>query len=142
MGGGLSSAFSGCWRRVFEAASLNWADASNKCEQLGEGWMLAKVDSSEQNTALTAAFGVLDNPYRGYWIGANDRVQESTYVNTDGSALAFTSWSPAGNEEPSNSDDEDCVTVHDISAPWHAGNWWDITCDAQLPYACSMQLPN
>ena len=72
--------------------------------------------------------------YTAYWIGLNDRVNETGYVWSDGSGFEFSKWGPT---EPNNYNNEDCTQI--IGYPTTSkGNWNDNNCFLSLNYICKI----
>jgi hypothetical protein len=72
--------------------------------------------------------------YTTYWIGLNDRVNETGYVWSDGSGFEFSKWGPT---EPNNYNNEDCTQI--IGYPTTSkGNWNDNNCFLSLNYICKI----
>ena len=72
----------------------------------------------------------------GYiWLGANDLVQEGTYVwEGSGLVMTYSKWA-AG--EPNGGTSEDCVHMWGNVATWNDGNCdWAIFAMCEVIYSC------
>ncbi|XP_059160906.1 lactose-binding lectin l-2-like [Physella acuta] len=76
-----------CFLLVRESAT--WVNALSACQNIGG--TLATITSQTQLAALRAAFSIYNEEF---WIGANDRVTEQTFVWTEdlSSASVIYSW--------------------------------------------------
>jgi hypothetical protein len=106
---------------TFSAAQLG-------CGALGAE--LVQIDSDVENTlvaSITPGISALPD----FWIGANDRITEGTFVWAGTlSPLTFTRWR-AG--EPNNVGDEDCAVMESDTLTY---TWDDRQCTAVQPYIC------
>ena len=113
-----------CYKYFFDASRVNREQARQECET--QGYTLATVRSSDENSVMTSTATQNSN----CWIGYNDINTEGTFVWDDGSTSTFTNWASG---EPNQSGDEDCV--HTRGDP----DWNDENCGAQLNcFYCSI----
>jgi hypothetical protein len=100
-------------------AGLTWSQAQSYCES--QGGDLVKIDDTDENTALTAAFTETGSA----WIGANDIDAEGQFVWLDGSTVPLDAEPWAESQPNDNAEDgEDCAVLHS-----GAGEWNDVSCD-------------
>ncbi|CAG0890179.1 unnamed protein product [Cyprideis torosa] len=79
-----------CYR--FEPTSRPFQSAEDTCVAFGNGSHLASVHSQDENDFIRAIATSF------FWLGANDRIAEGTFVNTDGTPFDFWNW----NGQPDN----------------------------------------
>ncbi|XP_041458281.1 macrophage mannose receptor 1-like isoform X1 [Lytechinus variegatus] len=88
---------------------------------------LIKLESQDMNNWLVDQTA----PYNQvFWIGLYDRIEDNTFVWTDGTEPSFTNWAP-GNPNNYDGIGEDCVEMYT------AGTWNDEQCLALNAFACS-----
>merc|ERR1712098_30081 len=111
--------------KLFEE-TLSWEDAESYCQ--AEGAHLASVLNQEENNFIAGLAS------EKMWLGGTDKVNEGTFVWTDGSSFSFTSWSPdnpdnAGNQDgvTSGADNQNCLTTNYLEP----GLWDDLWCTNQ-----------
>ena len=110
--------------------SKNWYDARKFC--LAHEAHLVDIDSTEENNfVLNLAKGRVGQ----FWTGLNDRVEESHFVRSDGSAPRFLNWYDG---EPNDLGGEDCVEVimgYSNGKPFN-GQWNDRRCWYRQAFIC------
>ena len=119
---------------VIESSSirgLNWENARRDC--LGYGADLVSIASqSEMNFVYSKSSKVWT---QHYWIGLNDRLNESLFVWSDGTpynASVYSNWHPM---EPNNQKGEDCVELYRTG-------WNDANCRREFGYICEKPKGN
>uniref|UniRef100_A0A3B3YY46 C-type lectin domain-containing protein n=1 Tax=Poecilia mexicana TaxID=48701 RepID=A0A3B3YY46_9TELE len=104
----------------------NWSHARSWCRD--QGGELAIIDNQYENG------NYLKDLELPTWIGLSDLLVENhSYMWTDGWPVFFTQWGPG---EPSNVQDEGCVSMH--ASIWFHGTWNDTKCDLAKPYICKI----
>jgi hypothetical protein len=96
--------------------------AEAACIEAGYDGLASILSDTEQGyieSLMTAA----DLTGDGYWIGLTDRVDEGTWVWSDGSPTSYLDWHSS---EPDPAE-EDCVA---ISWTTYAGQWFDAPCSS------------
>uniref|UniRef100_A0A096MA02 C-type lectin domain-containing protein n=1 Tax=Poecilia formosa TaxID=48698 RepID=A0A096MA02_POEFO len=117
--------YQNCYKLVEEPAT--WDAAQAACEE--QGGNLASIDMSYDQAFVA---GVVLQGRADAWIGLR-RKEDSSYMWTDGWPVFFTQWGPG---EPSNVQDEGCVSMH--ASIWFHGTWNDTKCDLAKPYICKI----
>ncbi|XP_029941423.1 macrophage mannose receptor 1-like [Salarias fasciatus] len=123
---GYISWYQNCYKLVEEAAS--WEAAQAACRQQDRG-DLVSVDSSYEQAFLS---GVVLQGKHEAWMGLR-RQGDGSYKWSDGWPVFFTQWGPG---EPSNLQDEGCVSMH-AAFPFH-GTWNDTDCAVAKSYICKI----
>ena len=116
-----------CYKFVAKSLTVrgqNWENARATCQGWG-GDLVSIGNRSEQNfiTSKTRQYR-----HSHFWIGFNDRRNESNFEWSDGSAVTFRSW---GRGEPNNFKNEDCVEMYYWSTTWNDNN-----CGKEYSYIC------
>jgi hypothetical protein len=121
-----------CHCYVIERTVDSWFDARNACELAGS--QLAIVTTEEERLWL------LSHGVTASWIGADDIIQEGSFVWLDGAPVAHPSpmWQST---EPGGDpivDDEDCLVLLDIDddVPDEGLRFHDATCSDQFESVC------
>lgn len=122
-----------CRRAVVEGAEfefcdreLTWPAAAASCR--GKGLHLARIDNKDQAKGVWRYARNLHKTR--WWIGLNDRAQESEHVWHDGAPPDFAYWS---RRQPT--DDgcaEDCTAI----ASGGKGKWYTSNCELKRPFVC------
>lgn len=101
-----------------------WDDAEVLCQSYG-GHLASITNQAEQNYI----FQQIKSTNERYWIGYNDRANESNFVWTDGyNATKYANWRKG---EPNNYGNEDCVEIN-----FKDGFWNDENCAFSFSYIC------
>ena len=99
-----------CYKFVNLQEGFSWDAGKGKCEELGEGYHMASFHSERESSFVYTMLSQLDGPQRGteFWIGANDRDEEGTWANEDGTPFDYSHWAWG---EPNGSTDV-CQMFH------------------------------
>ena len=105
----------------------NWDDARGEC--IGYGGDLVSIGNQSEQAFLTQK----TRPYtkQHFWIGFNDRRNESKYEWSDGSAVTYINW---GKGEPNNYKNEDCTEFYAYVS--RRSTWNDEGCAKEYGYIC------
>ncbi|HJL19765.1 MAG TPA: C-type lectin domain-containing protein [Sandaracinaceae bacterium LLY-WYZ-13_1] len=109
----------------------NWRAARDHCASFGDGttrYRLVQIQGPTENGWVATTAGSVAGG--SWWIGANDRDDEDTWVWADGTGVGWTSW---GSDEPNNGGigtQEDCVELY------ASGSWNDQECDSDRRFVC------
>ncbi|KAK5617685.1 hypothetical protein CRENBAI_001663 [Crenichthys baileyi] len=117
--------YQNCYKLVEDPAT--WDAAQAACEK--QGGNLASIDMSYDQAFVA---GVVLQGKGDAWIGLR-RKEDGSYTWTDNWPVFFTEWGPG---EPSNINDEGCVSMH--ASIWFHGTWNDTKCDQAKPYICKI----
>lgn len=121
-----------CYKFVVVSLSVrgkSWEDAENICKAYG-GHLASISSQSDQNFMFT---NIKQYTNGHFWIGYNDRANESVFVWTDGANSTFTNW---GYKEPNDyNKNEDCAEI-----PGNSGRWNDNDCKKVYSYICSTNV--
>jgi len=104
---------------------LNWENARRDC--LGSGGDLASIETQSEMSFVFNKSSMVWNQH--YWIGLNDRRNESQFVWSDGTpfnASVYSNWQPG---EPNNRAGEDCVELFRT-------HWNDNDCKQEFGFIC------
>jgi len=104
---------------------LNWESARRNCLDSG-GDLVSITDQSEMSFVSNKSLNVWN---QHYWIGLNDRRNESQFVWSDGTpynASVYSNWHPM---EPNDQGGEDCVELKRT-------RWNDESCKKKSGYIC------
>ncbi|XP_020627535.1 uncharacterized protein LOC110064775 [Orbicella faveolata] len=104
---------------------LNWESARRNCLDSG-GDLVSITDQSEMSFVSNKSLNVWN---QHYWIGLNDRRNESQFVWSDGTpynASVYSNWHPM---EPNDQGGEDCVELKRT-------HWNDESCKKKFGYIC------
>uniref|UniRef100_A0A3B3Z7P3 C-type lectin domain-containing protein n=1 Tax=Periophthalmus magnuspinnatus TaxID=409849 RepID=A0A3B3Z7P3_9GOBI len=123
---GYISWYLNCYKLVEEAAT--WDAAQTACAKAGGN--LASIDMSYDQAFVA---GVVLQGKADAWIGLKRKVQNGSYMWTDGWPVFFTQWGPG---EPSNLEGEGCVSMH--ASYFFHGTWNDTKCSDPKPYICKI----
>ena len=106
-------------------AAQAWTTAEVACA--GFSMHLLSLQGAAQSEALVplaqAALGDT------FWIGANDRGREGTFVWSTGASITWSNW--ARGEPNDAGSGEDCTQIYAGS-----GQWNDLPCGERLPFVC------
>ena len=103
----------------------NWENARRDCLDYG-GDLVSRTSQSEMSFIHNRS--PKSSP-KFYWIGLNDRRNESQFVWSDGTpynASVYSNWHPG---QPNDRDGQDCVEFL-----WN--NWNDNGCEKEHGYIC------
>ena len=105
-------------------------DAARKCRDMG-GY-LARIESSDENRLLMAAFQGLADADAGnvdprFWIDGSDRATEGEWVFASGAPIKFLGWRQG--EPNSEGEDEDGIQIM-------TGGWNDISMSQRCGFIC------
>lgn len=117
-----------CYKFVVVNLSVrgkSWEDAENICKAYGGH--LASISSSADQSFIYNNIKQYKNDH--FWIGLNDRANESVFVWSDGNNSTYRNWNYG---EPNNFQDEDCVEI-----PGSSGKMNDNACKKEFGYICS-----
>ena len=123
-----------CYKFVVRSSSMqgrNWENASRDC--LGYGGYLVSIASQSEMSFIYNRSSKVWNEH--YWIGLNDRRNESQFVWSDGTpynASVYSNWYPG--EPNDNGGAEDCVELYRTS-------WNDNGCEGEYGYICEKNKP-
>jgi hypothetical protein len=104
---------------MFCTGTATWDTADRRYQ--GYGYLLVTInDSAEQAwlTSTAASYGTS----KSWWMGANDRGSEGSWVWDSGQAWTYSNWSSGQPDNGSYS--EDCGNF----SPWGTGQWNDEQC--------------
>ena len=104
---------------------LNWDNARGECLSYG-GDLVSVANKSEMDFIYSKSSQVRNELY---WIGLNDRRNESLFVWSDGTPYngsVYNNWHP---NEPNDRAGEDCVELH-------GRKWNDDSCKKEYSYIC------
>eukprot|EP00117_Sycon_ciliatum_P007514 scpid20721/ scgid10588/ Macrophage mannose receptor 1; C-type lectin domain family 13 member D; C-type lectin domain family 13 member D-like; Macrophage mannose receptor 1-like protein 1 len=114
------------------SAPSQWAAAQASCFSMG-GYLLDILTSDELAYVKALVYNQRTN-IQNFFIGLNDRLNESSYVWDDGTRqghpLATTYWATGEPNDYHNLEDCAEMTTH---PNYH---WNDLTCTAKRPYMC------
>lgn len=110
----------------FCADPRRWMQARSDCQDWGAE--LVSIPDEAANTFLAGHLGMNGLNDR-FWIGANDRDTENTWVWEDGLAWGYENWAM---DEPNDTNGEDCVEMWSMPA----GTWNDSDCGDGLHFVC------
>jgi len=128
-----------CFALVSSARS--WQDARTGCRGRGNGWDLATIRNTEQNSWLLPLLGTLADA----WLGASDLQSEGAWRWVgDGAAFwngpggtgsrvanAYVNWNDGPpNPEPNGGEASDCLRLRS------GGGWADFECNTALASIC------
>uniref|UniRef100_A0A672F699 C-type lectin domain-containing protein n=1 Tax=Salarias fasciatus TaxID=181472 RepID=A0A672F699_SALFA len=110
----------------------SWTAARADC--VLDGGDLVSIASEAENQYVMQAFlsGVVLKGKHEAWMGLR-RQGDGSYKWSDGWPVFFTQWGPG---EPSNLQDEGCVSIH-AAFPFH-GTWNDTDCAVAKSYICKI----
>ena len=110
---------------------LNWENARRDC--LGYGGDLVSIANYSEMSFVYGKSSKVWNQY--YWIGLNDRRNESLFVWSDDTpynASVYKNWFSG---EPTNRAGEDCVVLY-------KPRWNDLNCETEYGYICEKPKGN
>ena len=110
------------WR---EQRRKNWQEAGQFCSE--KGGDLVKIGSQEESTFITDKLG------QDFWLGANDKETEGSWLWTDGTPVSWTNWNSG---EPDGEEKANCARMRPD------GKWSDSMCSKRRPFLCSVQVRN
>ncbi len=111
----------------FVVTAAAWPDAQAACAAWGYH-LLDLRDAAESAWAWSTADAA--DPDHRWWLGANDRAAEGTFVWEGASPSTYTDWRTG---EPNDyGGNEDCAAFADDGA----GQWVDRDCAEAVPYVC------
>ena len=111
----------------FTVRGKSWENAENTCQSYG-GHLTSITNQSEQ----TFIYNTI-NQYKNehFWVGYNDRANESNFVWTDGSnPSAYKNWRWG---EPNDFKNEDCTELL-----YSDGKWNDDACKKEYSFICKI----
>ena len=111
----------------------NWENARRDCLRYG-GDLVSIASQSEMSFIHNRSPNSLKHVY---WIGLNDRRNESQFVWSDGTPYNASVYSNWFSGEPNDRDGEDCVELYS-----NGGNGWnDNGCEKEFGYICEIKKP-
>jgi len=114
-----------CYQFVHQLGGVNWESARRDC--LGSGGDLVSItDQSEMSFVSNKSINAWN---QHYWIGLNDRRNESQFVWSDGTPYNVSVYSNWHQGEPSDRSGEDCVELYRT-------RWNDNGCKEEFGYIC------
>ena len=114
-----------CYQFVHQLGGVNWESARRRC--LGSGGDLVSItDQSEMSFVSNKSINAWN---QHYWIGLNDRRNESQFVWSDGTPYNVSVYSNWHQGEPSDRSGEDCVELYRT-------RWNDNGCKEEFGYIC------
>jgi hypothetical protein len=128
----------GCNRRTFGGrvyqfcnSSVTWLSAVMYCST--RGYNLVTVNDSSEDAFLDGQWPSIAN--NDWWIGANDRGSEGSFVWVGGGAVGYNDWDPGEpNDIPTPAD---CASIEDGSSGFETRfRWGDRFCDDVRPFVC------
>ncbi|XP_041375135.1 C-type lectin-like [Gigantopelta aegis] len=107
-----------------------WLGARNSCRNKGSRLII--LDTEEKHTAVREYIKTNIDEAQ-YWIGLNDRLEESVFLWENGNNVNFSMW---GLTSPNNEwKTEDCVMLSVEQ------NWWnDVNCNLDYKYICEHSI--
>jgi len=125
-----------CFALVTDTKS-SFDTAACQCKRLGGS--LACFTSQEQEDQvvnLWTSTADVDNWDAKMWFGLNDQTTENSWT-CGGGAMPFDNWHPG---EPNNAgvNGENCAEL----AKYAGYKWEDMTCSRELPFVCSVPMPD
>ncbi len=104
---------------MFCASARTWDYADRLYS--GYGYLLASVsDASEQAWIFSTISGISTS--KSWWIGANDKSRENTWVWDSGEGWSYTNW--AYGQPDNGSYSEDCANMSPYSGQWNDEQCW------------------
>ncbi|XP_077993991.1 macrophage mannose receptor 1-like [Glandiceps talaboti] len=110
-----------------------WSEAEDYCINLGGH--LASFHNNEEEAHVVANSDI-KNYFEQFWIGLNDRAEETGFVWSDGSAVSYINW---GNGEPNDVNNEDCVEMYFSTQSPTGSLWNDNRCGKKFNWVCQIQ---
>lgn len=111
---------------AFCLAAHSWDAARGECGLRGGDLLV--IDDADENDAVAGQLSQVMGSLGQWYMGANDRAVEGSFVWLDGPAIGYTRWSPG---EPNDyQENEDCAVLFD------AGDWNDEACAMPKPFVC------
>ena len=110
---------------------LKWENARGDC--LGFGGDLVSIASQPEMSFVYNKSSKVLNQH--YWIGLNDRHNESQFVWSDGTPYNSSVYSNWKLGEPNDQAGEDCVELHRTQ-------WNDNGCNKEFAYICEKPKGN
>lgn len=125
------------FRYRFKDAPQTWADALESCRSFGPGHSLALPTSDAERIALSAEARA--TVVSRWWIGGTDEATEGTWLDPDGTPIAYQPWAPG---EPNDFGGEDCLDLlaDPVEGTARTDLFDDRSCDATLPVICACTL--
>ena len=117
----------GYFYNVHNRTKRTWEDSRRTCIKKGQD--LISISSEEEQKHIESK---IMNKRADYWIGLNDRMNESNFVWSDGARLVYTNWA---SREPNNAGgqyEQDCGQL------WSKRNfmWDDDSCSSKKFFIC------
>ena len=111
--------------RSLQVRGLNWENARRVCLNYG-GDLVSVQNKSEMDFIYSKS----SKAWREhYWIGLNDRRNESQFVWSDGTSFNRSVYNNWGTGEPNDRGGEDCVELY-------LTRWNDDSCKKEYGYIC------
>lgn len=124
-----------CFALVTDTKS-SFDTAACQCKRLGGSLACFTSQAQEDDVVeLWKNTADVDNWDAKMWFGLNDQTTENTWTCGSG-AMPFTNWRSG---EPNNSgvSGEDCAEL----SKYGGYKWEDMTCSRELPFVCSVPMP-
>lgn len=100
---------------------------------------MVKIESDNENDFIKTTFLNASATFDAVWIGLSDQVIEGTWKWSDGSNLEPAGYTKWGDDNPNNSNNQDCVLIQ-IGESYgfqYDGHWDDVSCYLySYPYIC------
>lgn len=124
--------------RCFLAEPLRkrYHTASEDCNSLGG--VLGTPTSSDENDRLRDYIRQSIGPDEQVWLGINDMMTESTWVDQTGSTITYKNWDTSNyrSPQPDGGMTQNCAVLSGASK----GKWFDENCRDEKPSVCQFNI--
>nr|XP_061794468.1 galactose-specific lectin nattectin-like [Nerophis lumbriciformis] len=115
---------------LFQNERLNFALAETVCNVFGGN--LVSIRTQLENEVVRHVILAGGGSFLRSWIGLHDRIEDGSFLWTDGSDFGFTDWA---NNRPRENTNQDCAEIN------FRGEFWnDINCRRRRPFVCAINL--